>query len=231
MTADPPPMPALVRWLPAAGAALGLGGLLWLWFVWEHQREEFVPALVSVGALFTAGKEGGIPLGIAIGGNPLVVGGFILVTDLAATAVLYPLVHGFLDGVQRRSNFLGSMLRRAQRRADRHKQRIAQYGPIALYTFMLVPFAFNSPLVGIIIGRIAGLRPQQIIPVLVCAITTTTAGWTLLIAYGVAEVLHVSPWVPVTVSLSITATVLVTGWLASRREKRLGGGGADEAQA
>jgi uncharacterized membrane protein len=216
----PKALPPLVRWYPAIGVCiavvLGLG-LLW---VYRMRPLQFVLTLSAVGALYVAGKEGGIPLGIAAGGDPTLVAMAIFGTDLAMTLLLYPLVHSAFDGVQRRRGLLGSMLRTAQKNANRRRKMVDRYGAIGIYLFMLVPFAFNSPLVGIALGRIAQLSPLRIMAVVSCAIATTTVMWTLLVVYGLVGVLHVSAWVPVAVSLSVTAGVFTWGYFETRKERR-----------
>jgi uncharacterized membrane protein len=215
------PLPLAVRVFPLLGAAIGVVALLSLLWVYRMDKPQFLPSLISIGALYTAGKEGGIPLGIAAGGHPALVGYYILATDLAMALLLYPLVHAAFDGVQRKKGILGSMLRTAQKNASKRRKVVDKYGAIGIYVFMLVPFAFNSPLVGIALGRIAQMPPIRIMVVVGCAIVTTTAMWTLLVVYGLGQVLHVSPWVPVSVSLSVTACVFVWGYLEARKEKAI----------
>ncbi|MEA3144015.1 MAG: hypothetical protein QOG31_1339 [Thermoplasmata archaeon] len=216
----PAKLPTLVRWYPVIGGAMALLlglGLLWVYLM---RRAQFFPAVSTVGALYIAGKEGGIPLGIAAGGDPTLVAMAIFGTDLAMTFLLYPLVHAAFDGVQRRKGLLGSMLRTAQKNANKRRKIVDRYGAIGIYVFMLVPFAFNSPLVGIALGRIAQLPPLRIMVVVSSAIATTTVMWTLLVDYGLGKVLHVSAWVPVAVSLSVTAGVFTWGYVETRRERR-----------
>ncbi|HUR61019.1 MAG TPA: small multi-drug export protein [Candidatus Thermoplasmatota archaeon] len=216
-----PRLPTLVRLFPVLGAGLALLMALGLWWIYRTDRPQLLPVLSTIGTLYVAGKEGGIPLGIAAGGTPTNVAMAIFGTDLAMTLLLYPLVHAAFDGVQRRRGVLGGMLRAAQKNANRRRKVVDQYGAIGIYVFMLVPFAFNSPLVGIALGRIAQLPPLRIMAVVGCAIATTTVGWTLLIVYGLGEVLHVSPWVPVAISLSVTAAVFAWGFVEARKEKAL----------
>ncbi|HEX2066833.1 MAG TPA: small multi-drug export protein [Candidatus Thermoplasmatota archaeon] len=215
----PAALPPLVRLFPIVGAILALltgGGLLW---VYLERRAQFLPTFGSVGALFVAGKEGGIPLGLAAGGDPTLVAMAILGTDLAMTFLLYPLVHAAFDGVQRTRGLLGGMLRTAQKNARRHRKVVDRYGAAGLYLYMLVPFAFNSPLVGIALGRIAQLSPLLTMAVVSGAIATTTVLWTVLVAYGLGRLLHVGPWVPVAVSLGVTAGVLGWGYVETRRQR------------
>lgn len=220
----PPParqaLPRSARLFPFIGVCIYSTVLLMLLDIHLTRPSQFWPALITMGTLFTAGKEGGIPLGIAVGGEPAVVAYIIFGTDLAMTFLLYPLVHAAFDGVQRRRGILGSMLRTAQKHANRRRKVVDRYGAMGLYLFMLIPFAFNSPLVGIALGRIAQFTPIRTMAVVGSAIASTTLLWTLLVVYGFAQVLHVSPWVPVTVSLSVTASVFTWGYFAARKERR-----------
>jgi len=217
----PARLPTLVRCFPLIGAGLALLMALGVWWIYRMDPHQLLPVVSTIGTLYVAGKEGGIPLGLAAGGKPTYVAMAIFGTDLAMTFLLYPLVHAAFDGVQRRRGILGSMLRTAQKNANHRRKIVDQYGAIGIYVFMLIPFAFNSPLVGIALGRIAQLQPLRIMIVVSSAIATTTIAWTLLIVYGLGRVLHVSAWVPVAVSLSVTTGVFVWGYLQTKREQRI----------
>jgi uncharacterized membrane protein len=227
---DAPVRSRLVRALPWVGGTIVAGEVLGLVGLLVEDRSQFLAVLAGIGLLFLAGKEASIPSAVfGAGGNPWVVGLFVWLTDVAAVSLVYPLVHAALDGVQRRGTFLGTMLRNAQRRAARKRKVVDRFGPPGLYLFLIIPFAFNSPLVGIVLGRIAGMKPIQIAPIILAAITTTALAWTLLSAYGLQVVRPGYTWVPLALSLTVTATVLLSGYIVSRRQRGKDGATDDGA--
>lgn len=210
----------LMRWLPLAGALLALLGAAILGAVAMDDRRQGLAGLLAAASLFVAGKEGGIPIALAAGGRPWLVATMVLTADLASMCILYPLVDRGLDEVERRRGFGGATLAALRTRGERRKDLVVRYGQLGLYGFMLIPFAFNGPLQTAVVGRLAGLRPSRILPVLVAGVTTTTVAWTFLYASVFARARVVlPPWVPMSISLGVSALVVSLAMLASRREK------------
>lgn len=204
--------------LPWAAAAFALLLLTVLAATLATDSGQLWPIGVSLGALLYAGKEGGIPLGVSLGGNAFLVGACLALADLALTCLLFPLVLSGMDGVEGRPGFLGRMLRTARRRADRHRRLVDRYGAAGLFLFLLVPFAFNGPLVAAILGRLAGLSPMRSLATACAAIATTSLAWTSLYAYGFHE-LGIDPRLPALVSILVAATVVGGSLLAASRER------------
>lgn len=215
-----PPLPTLVKYLPLAGACALALSLFTLLVAFLYARDQVVPLLAATGTLFAAGKEAGIPTGIAAGGNPWLVGWFLFITDSAAVLFTYPFLHLAFDGVARSRRGLGSVVRSAQMRADKHRAKIDRYGPFGLFLYLIIPFAFNSPLLGIAIGRATKLRPAQIVWAVFGAIFATSAAWTVLYSFVFREELRWPWWVPLGFSLTITAFAFTLGFVSHRREKR-----------
>jgi hypothetical protein len=215
-----PPLPRLVKALPVVATCCLLLSLGTLGTAFLYARAQVVPLLAAVGTLFAAGKEAGIPTGIAAGGNPWLVGWFLFVTDSAAVLFAYPFIHMAFDGVKQSRRGFGSFVRSAQMRADKHRKKIDRYGPWGLFTYLIIPFAFNSPLLGIAVGRVTGLRPGQIVTAVFGAIATTALGWTVLYSFVFREELKWPWWLPLSFSLLVTALAFTLGFVSHRKEKK-----------
>ncbi len=133
---------------------------------------------------FIAGREVAIPLGIVQLGLPvLIVFGIAFTQDLVTTTWFYPLFYTFRRRQRSRKTFWGYFFRRMEKQAEEHREKIQKYGAVGLFFFMLIPFAINGPLIGAIIGKLAGIRTRYILPTVVLATATATGGWTLAWAY------------------------------------------------
>jgi uncharacterized membrane protein len=215
------PVPQLPMWLrlaPAAGIGLAAVLAAFLAGLLATGSPQFLPVSLAVAALFYAGKEGGIPLGISLDGSPVLVGTSLFLADVALTLILFPVVLAGMHGLERRRGFLGRILRSARRRAERHRRLVDRYGVAGLFLFLLVPFAFNGPLVGAILGRLAGISAAQSLLTILAAIGTTTLAWTSLYAYGFSE-LGLDPRLPILISLSIAGIVVGTSVWGAWRER------------
>lgn len=213
---------SLPRWLqllPLLGAAIALAILVALGVLLASGSAQLFPVLIGLGALFYAGKEGGIPLGISLGGSPLLVGGSLLLADIAFTLMLFPFVLAGMEGVEKRVGFFGRLLRNARRRADRHRKVVDRYGVGGLFAFLLVPFAFNGPLVGAVLGRAAGLRPWHSLATVLCAIAVTTVAWTTFYAVGLKG-LHIDPVIPIMASLCFAVLMVGGSVYGAWRDRR-----------
>lgn len=140
--------------------------------------------MVMVIAELVAGREVAIPLGILQLGLPvLIVFGIAFTQDLITTTWFYPLFYTFRRRQRERKTFWGYFFRKMEKQAEEHREKIQKYGAVGLYFFMLIPFAVNGPLIGAIIGKLAGIRTRYILPTVVLATATATGAWTLAWAY------------------------------------------------
>ncbi|MFO1532511.1 MAG: small multi-drug export protein [Thermoplasmatota archaeon] len=229
--APPVPVPGVprspwVRHLPWVGLAVGILDVAFLTAVWIAYPGQLLPLAGTIPLLFTAGKEAAIPGGIALGATPLLVAATMILTDTAATLVLYPLVHLTMDSLEDRQGFLGRhmpfvgrMLRSAVRRAERKRHIVDRYGVAGLYAFAIIPFAFNGPPIVAALGRLAGLRAYQVVPVLVAAIVTTTVAWAWFYSIGFAALEHVSKWIPLALSLGIMVVMLGIAAIGAKMDR------------
>lgn len=130
------------------------------------------------------GKEASIPLGLALGLHPVIVFGIVTLMDLITASWVYPLFYVFRRRQAGRQTFSGYLFSKMERNAKRHQRFIERYGGWGIFLFMLVPFAVNGPLIGAIIGKLAGVRTRYILPALAGATSLSTGAWTLLWHYA-----------------------------------------------
>lgn len=168
----------LIGWFLFLGMLIGWIGI---WFLDPL-------AAAKIGATLAAeifpGKEFAVPVGINLGLPPAIVFGAVFVQDLITTMWVYPLFYLFRRRHLGRQNFAGFFFAKMERNAKKHEQFIRRYGAWGVFLFMLVPFAVNGPLIGAIIGKLAGIRTRYILPAVVGATALTTGYWTLLWAFA-----------------------------------------------
>lgn len=183
-------------------------------------RPQFLAMGTAMVSLFLVGKEASIPLGLSLGGNPVLIATGLILLDSASILILEPFVHTTLQKLSLRPNFLGRTIQRIEKRAAAKHVLVEKYGAPGLYLFLLIPFAFNFPLVGAVIGRMVGLRRWKTMAAILAAITTTGVAWTVLISYGFSQIANINPYVPVAMSVIMTLAVLTAGAIAGWKEKR-----------
>jgi uncharacterized membrane protein len=210
---------AWVRRLPWIGLALGIVDAVFLALVLWLNPEQAKWLAASIPVLFAAGKEAAIPAGIALGAHAGLMATTMILTDIAATLVIYPLVHLAMDSLERRKGFFGRMLRGAVRRAEKQRRIVDRYGVLGLYFFAIIPFAFNGPPQCAAIGRLAGLKARQVLPVILLAIVTTSIAWSLLYFAGFRLLEQVNPWIPLGISLSIMTVMVSIGIVGAILDK------------
>lgn len=127
----------------------------------------------------TAGREVAIPAGIGLGVPVLVVWGISFTQDLITTAWIYPAFYLFRSRNVGKENFAGYFFQKMEKNAEKNKEFVEKYGAVGLFFFMLIPFAVNGPLIGAVIGKLAGIRTRYILPTVIMATFTATTAWTL----------------------------------------------------
>ncbi|MBI2076907.1 MAG: small multi-drug export protein [Euryarchaeota archaeon] len=115
-----------------------------------------------------------------LGLHPLIVFGVVVVQDLITTMWVYPVFYVFRKNQSGKQNFFGYFFAKMERRAQKHQAFIEKWGGWGIFLFMLIPFAVNGPLIGAIIGKLAGVRTRYILPAVVGSTAVSTGYWTLL---------------------------------------------------
>jgi uncharacterized membrane protein len=215
-----PPTRNLVRYLPYAGVVLVTIGVFTLAIISRADAKLTLALLAAIGTMFYAGKEVGIPVGLAAGADPVLVGTYILIADVSFTCFAYPPLHYAIKTWMERPGLVGAYLRHVRKGADKHRGFVQRHRKWGLFLFMLVPFAINGPLVGAVLGRLLGMRARQIIPTLIAAIATTTLGWTAVYGFGFAVAQRINPVYPKFVAGAIILIVILVGSLSFLRARR-----------
>jgi uncharacterized membrane protein len=203
-------------WVSVVFGASAAGLLFWVW----KETPSRLPALgAAIGALFSGGKEASIPLGAGYGVPTWLVGTTIFLVDVCAVSILFPILIRGMDHLEATSGFFGELLRVGRKQANRRRAWVDRWGAAGLYLFSIVPFAFNGPPQGIVLGRLAGLRTTQIAAAIAGAMVTTTVAWSIVAHFAAAWLKTVNPRLPLYVSIAITATVVVLAITGVVRER------------
>ncbi len=126
------------------------------------------------------GREAAIPLGIT-GNIPLPwLWQITWTVDLAYFCFLYPLFLTLLHRRQGKGGFIMRRLEKLEVVAQKHQGFAQRYGPWGIFAFMLIPFLVNGPLVGMILGRLAGLKTRNLLAPVVSANLIGNAVWVML---------------------------------------------------
>jgi len=181
----------------------------------------------TLGVEIFPGKELATAVGLGYGLHPLIVFGIVFLQDLIATSWVYPLFYVLRKRQTGKDNFFGYLFTKIERDAKRHEDFIKKWGAWGLFAFMLIPFAVNGPLIGAVLGKLAGIRTRNILPALVGATALTTAYWVALWYYAhdfVAGIVDgpYGQWVHVGFALVIALFLfwMFLGFSRDRREFR-----------
>lgn len=227
----PEPPAAFVRYLPYVGLGV-VAALLAAWTVLSSMSAaEGLAIAAGVGTMAYAGKEVGIPVGLAAGADPVTMAVFVFATDLAITLFVYPVLRFAITVWIERPGLLGAYLRHLRTEADRHRGFVLRHRTWGLLLFMLIPFAINGPLVGAVLGRLIGMRSKQIVPTLVAAIAITTVAWSIVYTYGFRAAEAIDPLYPKLITGGILAVVMSGGAVSILRARRAHSLERDAAEA
>ncbi len=124
------------------------------------------------------GRESGIPIALAAGVPRLLVLQISATQDIGSALLVYPLFLLALHRWHEADNYFMRRLRNIEEVAGRHGKYVHRWGPTAIAVFMLVPFLINGPLVGLVVGRLAGIYTRHVMPAVVIATVIAAAAWT-----------------------------------------------------
>lgn len=164
----------LAGWLLFLGASVGLLGIA----IVDPAMGARVVTVIATEV--TAGREVAIPVGLDLGVPVLIVFGIAATQDLVTTSWIYPVFYLFRKRTIGTKGFFGYFFAKMERAAARNKAFVERWGAVGLFFFMLIPFAVNGPLIGAILGKLAGIRTRYILPTVVLATVTGAGIWTVL---------------------------------------------------
>lgn len=221
----PPLVPAWQKRAAWTGVGIWILGLAGIAFLAIDHRDQAVAASLSVATFYYAGQFGAMPLGLAAGGEPWIVGLYVWAADAAGLLVFFPLTQFGVDRLAHRPGFLARWIRGVQARAAGRSEFVARYGALGLFAFTSLPFLFNSPILGAAIGRIVGLPAKKTLTALLGAVSVMSVVWTLLFARGLEKAEAVDsrlPWVIGLASVGITVLLALGAALVRRLSAKPG---------
>lgn len=190
-------------------------------FVWPHTGQALWEGLVL--EMFT-GREAGIPVALGGGAPPWVVAQISATQDIGVVCLAYPAVLWALHRFRDRDNFVMRRLRRIQVHAARHRAFAHRYGPVGIFLFMLVPFLVNGPLLGAVVGRLAGISTRWLILPVVGATVLAAFAWTYAYDTLFRFVNDLDPRIPPLLTLAIVGGLVGWALVSEAVELRRGAG-------
>lgn len=209
------------EWALFVFAILLIGGLVVETVLIALISTDLARALVTaVGTEMIAGREGGIAVALAEGVPPLLAFQYSVTQDLGTALLVYPIFLHLLQHYHDRDNLLMRRLRRIEAAAQRHQAYVHRWGPFGVFLFMLLPFLVNGPLVGLVLGRLAGIpTPYLLLPV-VAATAVASAAWVFLYDRMLTVAAAVDPRLGSWIAFSIVGVILVVGAIDFLRQLR-----------
>jgi uncharacterized membrane protein len=183
-----------------------------------------LPLLQAVPADALSGKEGALLFSISGGAPWWLAAQVSALQHLALGTLVFPLFLFLLHRYHGRDSLVMRRIRRIEAAAERRRAFVTKWGPVGLFLFMMVPFLVNGPLVGAILGRLAGIpTPYLILPVVGATLVSS-----YLWAASYAGLVHVfetiDPVLPKIMSGAVigllVAWALVDEWRDRRRERK-----------
>ncbi len=169
------------------------------------------------------GRESGIPIALAAGVPRLIVFQISATQDIGSALLVYPL---FLLAIHRwheADNYFMRRLRNIEEIASRHSQYVHRWGPLGIAAFMLVPFLVNGPMVGLVLGRLAGIYTRHTLPAVIGATIIAAAAWTFAFDAMIRLGETVDPragWIIAGITVAIVLALAAIDYLRDARRQR-----------
>lgn len=213
------------RWqlvVAGVGVSLWVVAIIAVGILWFQAPTQAIAALLAVGAFYYSGQFGAMPLGLAAGGDPVIVGSFVWIADMAGLLVFFPITQFGVDRLANHPGVFAKWIRAMQMRGHRRRGFIQKYGPFGLFVFTALPFLFNSPILGCVIGRLAGIWPRRTLFAVGSAVTVMSFVWIVVFAILIEEANNLDPRLPWVIGIgSVAITAVLAGVFAlSRRLMR-----------
>lgn len=189
--------------------------------VWAFSRDLAVGIAATFGAFFVGGKIAAIPMGASFDLPGWVIMLTVLLPDVGAVLVTYPLTHGGLEFLGRWSKWVRRMHEEAVEAAEKREGFLHRFGGVGLFLMALSPVGFYSPILVAAIGQLMGLGARRVLlPVLGAMILMTVLLVTALDA-ALGAMAKVDGRLPFVVSIGLLATFIgLDQWRRHRRRKR-----------
>jgi uncharacterized membrane protein len=178
------------------------------------------PIATAVPIDMFSGKEAALPVALAGGAPWYLVAQVSTLQHIALGTVAFPVFLFLLHRYQDRDNLLMRRLRRIERAADHHKAFVTKWGPVGVFLFMMVPFLVNGPLVGGILGRLAGIGTKYLILPVVAASLISSLLWARGYDFALGFVEGVDPRLPAVMAVSIIVLAVGLALFDEYRERK-----------
>lgn len=172
----------------------------------------------------TVGREASFP--IALDGHvppPLLVQ-VSFTQDIGLFCVLFPVFLRVMQRFQDRDNWVMARLRRIQAAASRRRHIARRWGPWGIFVFMLVPFLVNGPIIGGVMGRLAGMPTRSLLLPVIASTVVAAFAWTYFYDALLGWAGHHHPLLPFILTACIVGVLvswlLLDEWLEMRRLAR-----------
>ena len=199
------------------GIAATLAGLVVMGVIafWSPQTSRMIGAMTFFNVVF--GRAVSMSIGYAGGyGHTLVVAVNMWV-ETVMVLLFYPL---FVFSMRKLVVFprLKRFLDRTHRAAERHHDKVRQYGIAGLMIFVWFPFWMTGPVVGSAIGYLLGFSAWLTVTVVLIGTYIAMGGWAYLMSGLHTKAATFGPWAPVLVIVLLILIMLAGYWL-NRHEK------------
>ncbi|MEA3166814.1 MAG: hypothetical protein QOJ26_1688 [Thermoplasmata archaeon] len=172
----------------------------------------------------TVGREASFPIALQGGVPPLVLAQVSFTQDIGLFCVVFPLFLRLMQRYQDSPSWLMRRLQRIQAAGEKHRQFARRWGPWGVFVFMLVPFLVNGPLVGGVMGRLAGIPTRSLLLPVIASTIVAAFAWSY--AYdamlGIVGELH--PALPALLTATVVGALLswllLDEWILARRMAR-----------
>ncbi len=196
--------------------ALAVAGLLALWLT--GQRSQATAAFLAVITFYYAGQFGAMPLGLAAGGEPWVIALYVWAADAAGLFVFFPFTQYGVDRLHDHPSLVGRWIQRLRARAHHRREFIERFGPWGLFGFTMLPFLFNSPILGAVLGRVVRLPSHRTLVALASAVTLMSVVWIVIFSVSLDAAAEIDDRLPWVLGLgSVGITLFIAGIMATMR--------------
>ena len=179
-----------------------------------------------------SGKEAALPVALQGGAPWWLVAQVSALQHVALGTLAFPIFLFLLHRYKDRDNLVMRRLRRIEKAAEGHRAFVTKWGPIGVFLFMMVPFLVNGPLVGAILGRIAGIRTKYLILPVVGASLLSSMLWARGYSFAFSFAEGIDPKLPVIMAVSIIALAVgfaLVDEYRTRKQERASSGVIAEA--
>ena len=194
------------------GIAATLAGLVFMGLIafWSPQTSRMIGAMTFFNVVF--GRAVSMSIGYAGGYGHTIVVAVNMWVETVMVLLFYPL---FVFSVRKLVELprLKRLLDRTHKAAERHHDKVRQYGIVGLMIFVWFPFWMTGPVVGSAIGYLLGFSAWLTVTVVLIGTYIAMAGWAYLMSGLHTKAATFGPWAPVLVIVLLILIMLAGYWL------------------